>query len=55
MFIDISRLSEDELNDLYNEMTPAEQRAFCVEMEAQADEEYKNRMSNNWREWKGNA
>lgn len=50
----MATLAEAQKAETTKETAPTAEQRFCVEMKAQADEEYKNRL-NNWREWKGNA
>lgn len=42
--LDLSALTEDELNDVYEDMSPDERAHFCAQMDALAAEEYEARM-----------
>ncbi|WP_352402789.1 hypothetical protein [Pyramidobacter sp.] len=43
--LDISALTEDELNDAYEDMSPDERAHFCAQMDALAAEDYEARMA----------
>lgn len=43
--LDLAALTEDELNDAYEDMSPDERAHFCVQMDALAAEDYETRMA----------